>query len=163
FLGIQLAVIIAPIVTGGLGEGIAWHYGFGAAGIGMALGLAIYLLGRKHLPPDRIGSRKADAAPPAKLTRRDYLRMALLIGLLPVLACSALGNQEIFNGYLLWGDAHYDLTLPTLPSWLGPWIGEFSGKKVPTSWLISFDAIISTVTLISVIAFWRWYGKFRKE
>ena len=45
-LGIQIAVIVAPIVTGGLGEGVAWHYGFGAAGVGMLIGLIVYLSGR---------------------------------------------------------------------------------------------------------------------
>lgn len=160
-LGIQLAVIFAPIVTGGLGEGIAWHYGFGAAGVGMALGLAIYLLGRKHLPQDRIGAGAEKNARP-KLTSRDWVSIAVLVGLLPVLAASALGNQEIFNAYLLWGDKHYDLTVPVLPSWI-PWVDSISGKTLPTSWLVSFDAIISTVTMIAVIAFWRAYGKIRKE
>src|SRR6185503_2993162 len=51
FLGIQIAVVAAPIVTGGLGA-IAWHWGFGAAGVGMTIALFVYLAGRKHLPPD---------------------------------------------------------------------------------------------------------------
>ena len=41
--GIQVAVIIAPLVTGGLAQEIAWHWGFGAAGVGMVIGLLIFL------------------------------------------------------------------------------------------------------------------------
>ena len=52
-LGVQIAVIVAPIVTGFLGEKVAWHYGFGAAGVGMAIALVVYRWGRKYLPPER--------------------------------------------------------------------------------------------------------------
>ncbi len=50
FLGIQLAVIIAPIICGGLSQKVEWHLGFLASGVGMMLGLAIYLFGRKTFP-----------------------------------------------------------------------------------------------------------------
>jgi proton-dependent oligopeptide transporter, POT family len=149
-LGIQIAVIIAPIVTGGLGEGVAWHYGFGAAGVGMLVGLVVYLSGRKYLPPERPRGRgAAKAAPAPKLTGRDWATMLVLIALLPVLAATAIGNQEIFNAYLLWGDANYNLV--------------FFGQTMPTSWLISLDAIISTITVGAAIVFWTWWSKRWKE
>jgi POT family proton-dependent oligopeptide transporter len=164
FLGIQIAVIAAPIVTGGLGA-MSWHYGFGAAGVGMAIALVVYLSGRKYLPPDHrkvAAAAKAQGKPADKLTRRDWAAMALLVVMLPVLAASALGNQEIFNAYLLWGDAHYNLTVPVLPTWI-PWADAISGRTMPTAWLVSLDAIVSTVTLIGVVAFWRWYSTRRRE
>ena len=49
---IQLAVIVAPIVCGTLGELYDWHWGFAAAGVGMVVGGAIYLKGRPHFPPE---------------------------------------------------------------------------------------------------------------
>jgi POT family proton-dependent oligopeptide transporter len=52
YLFINAAVIVAPLVTGTLGEKAGWHYGFGAAGVGMILGLVIYLSGRKWLPAE---------------------------------------------------------------------------------------------------------------
>lgn len=36
--------------------GVGWHYGFGAAGVGMLLGLIVYLIGQRHLPPDHTTS-----------------------------------------------------------------------------------------------------------
>src|SRR5262249_15502870 len=57
-LGVQIAVIVAPLVCGFLGEKVAWHWGFGAAGVGMTVALAVYLSGRKYLPPDRVLDRK---------------------------------------------------------------------------------------------------------
>lgn len=41
-LFINAAVIIAPLIAGTLGEVYGWHYGFGAAGVGMLISLAIY-------------------------------------------------------------------------------------------------------------------------
>ena len=78
FLGIQVAVIVAPVVTGFLGEKIAWHYGFGAAGVGMAVALVVYRWGRKYLPPERPRGAMAKSEPKEKLSARDWATMAVL-------------------------------------------------------------------------------------
>jgi POT family proton-dependent oligopeptide transporter len=49
YMGINLGALIAPIVCGYLGQRIDWHYGFGAAGVGMTLGLVQYLLSGDRL------------------------------------------------------------------------------------------------------------------
>ncbi len=51
YMGINLGAFIAPLICGYLGERVGWHYGFGAAGVGMVFGLCLYLWGRnKYLP-----------------------------------------------------------------------------------------------------------------
>ena len=52
YLGINAGVIAAPLIVGTLGEKIGWHWGFGAAGVGMLIALAIYIAGQKYLPPE---------------------------------------------------------------------------------------------------------------
>jgi POT family proton-dependent oligopeptide transporter len=42
YMGINLGALIAPLITGYLGERVGWHYGFGAAGVGMLLGLITF-------------------------------------------------------------------------------------------------------------------------
>ena len=49
YMGINLGAGVAPLICGYLGENIDWHYGFGAAGVGMTLGLIQYVLGAKYL------------------------------------------------------------------------------------------------------------------
>jgi POT family proton-dependent oligopeptide transporter len=49
YMGINLGGFIAPLITGYLGQRIGWHWGFGAAGIGMTLGLIQYVLGGSRL------------------------------------------------------------------------------------------------------------------
>ena len=49
YMGINIGAFLGPIVTGFLGEGYRWHWGFGAAGVGMVLGLIQYRLGAHHL------------------------------------------------------------------------------------------------------------------
>jgi POT family proton-dependent oligopeptide transporter len=44
YMGINAGALIAPIITGLLGERIGWHWGFGAAGIGMLIGLVTFRL-----------------------------------------------------------------------------------------------------------------------
>jgi len=45
YLGINLGAFIAPLLCGYLGERYGWHYGFSAAGIGMAVGMVVFWIG----------------------------------------------------------------------------------------------------------------------
>jgi POT family proton-dependent oligopeptide transporter len=61
YMGINLGAFFATLICGYLGQTYGWAYGFGAAGIGMTLGLIQYLMGQKHLrgkadPPKPIGA-----------------------------------------------------------------------------------------------------------
>jgi POT family proton-dependent oligopeptide transporter len=42
YMGINVGALAAPLITGFLGERVGWHYGFGAAGVGMVIGLITY-------------------------------------------------------------------------------------------------------------------------
>lgn len=141
-LAVQIAVIASPLVCGTLGEVYGWGWGFGAAGIGMLIGLATYLFGRSTYPPEPIKTQSTAVARP-RLSNNDWIKIAVLILLLPVLATSLVGNQQIGNAYPLWAETHFQLV--------------FFGKTMPTSWLQSVDAIFSTITMLMVVAFWRWW------
>ncbi|MCU1265223.1 MAG: Di-/tripeptide transporter [Acidobacteria bacterium] len=56
YMGINLGALLAPLVVGYLGQNIEWHYGFGAAGVFMVLGLLQYVLGKNRLRG--VGERK---------------------------------------------------------------------------------------------------------
>ncbi len=63
YIAINVSVILAPLISGTLGENIAWHYGFGTAGIVMVAGLLLYLKAGPWLPPEnRAEQRKASSA-----------------------------------------------------------------------------------------------------
>lgn len=49
YIGINLGAFLAPLIVGYIGEKIGWHYGFGLAGIGMLLGQAVFMWGRRYL------------------------------------------------------------------------------------------------------------------
>ena len=142
-LSVQVAVIISPLICGTLGQKVAWHWGFGAAGIGMLLGLVIYLSGRSWLPPEPKRDPVSRAAR-APLTARDWRAVIVLVALLPVLAVGIIGNQEILNAYLVWAQPTFQLT--------------FFGFDMPVTWIASVDSIISAVTLVMVVGFWRWWA-----
>ena len=44
YMGINIGALLAPLITGYLGERVGWHWGFGAAGVGMVIGLITYKL-----------------------------------------------------------------------------------------------------------------------
>ncbi len=144
FLGIQIAVIVSPLVCGTLGQTVGWHWGFGAAGVGMVIGLGIYLAGRYALPPEP-ARNKANREPQPKLTGKDWKVIIILVALLPVLAAGLVSNQEIFNAYLIWAQKNFQLV--------------FFGETMPITWMLSVDAFISTALMAFVIWFWRWWSK----
>ncbi|HZZ37082.1 MAG TPA: oligopeptide:H+ symporter, partial [Caulobacteraceae bacterium] len=129
YLGINAGVIIAPLVTGTLAEKVAWHYGFAAAGVGMLVSLVIYLSGRRYLPPDPPRLTRAVRAEHPPMTAHDWRTVALLVVMIPVLSASIVGNNEIFNAYLVWAERSADLRL--------------FGQPILTEWLISVDSIVS--------------------
>lgn len=49
YIGINVGAFLSSLIVGYVGETYGWHYGFGLAGIGMALGIAQYVLGQKYL------------------------------------------------------------------------------------------------------------------
>ncbi len=147
-LFIAVAAVIAPLVCGTLGEKYAWKWGFGAAGIGMVVGLVTYLTGRKYLPPEPPLTRKVrEKRPP--LTPDERRVILVLVLLLPVLALVQIGNEQMFNAYLLWGERSFDLT--------------FAGWTMPVTWLISIDSILAIAAMSGSLAFWRWWGARRVE
>ncbi len=148
-MAVQIAVIAAPIVCGTLGEKVGFHWGFGAAGVGMLIGLATYLAGRRWLPPEP-ASRSGDttvAQPP--LTRAELKRLVLLVCLLPVMVLSVIGNTQLNLGFSVWSDKHMDLLM--------------FGWQVPVTWLAMVDAVVSTITGAATIAFWLWWSRRREE
>lgn len=150
YIGINAGVIISPLICGTLGEKVGWHWGFGAAGVGMVIGLCIYLSGRKYLPPDpKLDTVAQPAQPKPAMSRRDWQVMILLLLLIPVLAVGSIGNQELYNAYLIWADRSYDFFL--------------FGLRLPTTFLATLDAATGVLTLIGVVAFWRWYGSKWRE
>ncbi len=66
YMGINIGSFAATLLCGWLGETFGWSYGFGAAGIGMIIGLITFTYGQKHL----LGL--AEPPEPAKL-KKNFL------------------------------------------------------------------------------------------
>jgi len=147
-LAIALAVIAAPLISGTLGEKIGWGWGFGAAGVGMLVGLATYLAGRTWLPPAEPRDR-ANAGAGSRLTPSEWRTVLALVALLPVLGATQVGNQQMFNAFLVWGEANFEL--------------HFAGFEMPVTWLLSADAAIAVLCMTLAIVFWQAYGRRWKE
>jgi len=148
-LVVQLAGILTPLVCGTLGEVYGWHWGFGAAGVGMVIGMSTYLLGRYALPQEPKLLRDDNSAARQKLGRDEWRNVIVLVALLPVLALGIVGNQEIFNAYIVWAERSYNLKL--------------FGHTMPVTWILSFGNISSAMTIVASVLFWRWWSGRHRE
>jgi POT family proton-dependent oligopeptide transporter len=100
YMGINLGAFAAPLVIGTVGESVDWHLGFALAALGMALGLAQFLLGSRHLAPHSSVVPKPLSADEKAAT----LRKAALWAGVAVVAYAVLG----FSG-------HYTLNWVLVP------------------------------------------------
>jgi POT family proton-dependent oligopeptide transporter len=74
------------LASAGMRPDISWHWGFGAAAVGMFLGLVQYVLGGRHLSPDGLRPvRPSDPAAAARV-RRQIRLVGLVTGGLVLLA-----------------------------------------------------------------------------
>jgi POT family proton-dependent oligopeptide transporter len=144
YMAIQISVIVAPLISGTAGEKLGWHYGFGCAGIVMVIGLLIYMRAGPWLPADRPHQPAVAGEKVKKFEPGDGLRIFAIVLLIPSLAVSLLPNQEMQNAYMVWADQHFDLTI--------------GGFRMPTTWLITYDSIVSFITLLGITTFWQWRG-----
>lgn len=99
YMGINLGSFMAVIACGYLGEVYGWAYGFGLAGIGMVLGLVVFLVGQPWL------EGRADPPNPATLKQRGFLFLnkewTIYIGSLLMVAVSyALIQMREVTGLL---------------------------------------------------------------
>ena len=142
YVGINLGAFLAPLVCGTSGEELGWHYGFAAAGVGMLIGLVIYLAAAPILPPDHLATPARHSADP--LGRDDRRAIAALIVLfVPVTLFWATYEQQ-GNTIALWADAHTDRTINLLV-----WAGE-----IPTTWFQAFNPFMIFAFTPLVVALW---------
>jgi POT family proton-dependent oligopeptide transporter len=99
YMGINLGAFLAPLVAGTLGENLGWHYGFAAAGIGMALGLTQFLWSQSTLG---VAGLKASQT---HLSKDDYILV-----LFWVLGCSVVLAAGV-GTWSLWGEFFRSLSL----------------------------------------------------
>jgi POT family proton-dependent oligopeptide transporter len=100
YMGINLGAFIGPLVVGYLGEGINWHYGFAAAGVGMVAGLIQYRiqlpkLGAAGLLPTRDTSVAGDAAGLRNEWRGFWVAVALLVALVAAALAGAFSIDPV--------------------------------------------------------------------
>jgi POT family proton-dependent oligopeptide transporter len=79
YLGINLGAFFAPLVVGWLAAGDRWHLGFGAAAVGMALGLLQYVIGGRHSLRG-VGERPGVPLAPHEMRRAGLIVAAAAAG-----------------------------------------------------------------------------------
>ena len=109
YVGVNVGAVLGILICSTLGETIGWHWGFGAAGIGMLAGLTIYLAGGKYLPPESRAPAPAAAIAPAPAARRhDWQTVQLLLGIALAVVVFRGAYEQVGNTVALWADSGVD-------------------------------------------------------
>jgi len=153
YVGINVGATLSPFIAGTLGENVSPYgrWGFFSAGIGMILGLIIYLWGQRHLAPDNVMKRASatDAKPVEPLTPDDWKKIWALIVLCLLNIPFWTVYEQQGNTLALWVDSNTNRMI---------W-----GWEMPATWYQSFNAIMIVAFTPVVLAFWRWQEKRKTE
>jgi proton-dependent oligopeptide transporter, POT family len=148
YVGINVGAFLAPLVCGTLGERAGWQYGFAAAGVGMCIGLCIYLYALPLLPPDELQKARA-AQGRSNVERRPLDRdewraiIALLVLFVPNTLFWAT-YEQMGNTTILWIDANVDRTVD-----LFGWI-----VQIPTTTFLAFNPFMIFAFTPFVVTLW---------
>ncbi|MFZ0148442.1 MAG: peptide MFS transporter [Xanthobacteraceae bacterium] len=149
YVGINLGAFLAPLVCGTLGEGVGWHYGFAAAGVGMVIGLCIYLYALPLLPTDEM--HKVQAAQGGQSARKppDASERRAVLALLALFVPNTLfwaAYEQMGNTIILWADAYTDRSLD---AHLFGWSAE-----IPTTWFLAVNPFMIFAFTPIIVALW---------
>lgn len=126
YVGVNLGAFLAPLVCGTLGERIGWQWGFGAAGLGMLVGLGIYIAGARYLPAEPERSATVDRSASTQDGLRERVTTLVQIALLVSLFRAAY--EQVGNTVALWADVG-----------INRHIGSF---VIPRTWFQSLNPLI---------------------
>ena len=141
YVGINLGAFLAPLVCGTLGEELGWHYGFAAAGVGMTLGLVIYLYATPTLPSDAFAKRAPLNQP---LDRTAWQSIAALLLLFAPVSLFWATYEQQGNTIVLWADQFTDR--------------HFFGGEIPVTWFQAFNPFMIFAFTPFIVSLWRWQG-----
>jgi POT family proton-dependent oligopeptide transporter len=139
YVGVNIGGFLAPLLCGTIGELYGWHYGFGLAGVGMLAGLAIYLSGQRHLPPEPARPVPATAAAGKGGFDRQTLLALLGIGVAVTVFRSAY--EQVGNTVALWADTGLDR--------------QAGGFLIPMTWFQSLNPLFVMLMTPPLLAWWR--------
>ena len=139
YVGVNIGGFLAPLICGTLGELYGWHYGFGAAGVGMLVGLSIYLWGQRYLPAQTLQAAVTrDGPPSARFTRK----IVLLLGAIALSVMVFRGAYEqVGNTVALWADVGVDRNTPA--------------GAIPMTWFQSLNPLLVMVMTPPLLVMWR--------
>jgi len=139
YVGVNIGGFLAPLICGTLGELYGWHWGFGAAGIGMLAGLAIYLWGQRYLPEQaRHPAVEKAAAPAARFPRETIL---LLVAIALAVTVFRGAYEQIGNTVALWADAGVDR--------------HAGSATIPMTWFQSLNPLLVMLMTPPLLVWWR--------
>ncbi|WP_413557168.1 peptide MFS transporter [Bdellovibrio sp. HCB209] len=151
YMGINLGAFLSPLICGTLGQKVGWHWGFGAAGVGMLLSLVIYHFGGKNLPQSQIKSsvHEVEAQAQQPLSKNDWTRTWALTFLCVVTIFFWGVYEQQGNTLQLWADQSTD------------W--NFFGWEMPSTWYQSFNPLIIFMFAPLLDIFWKWQSRRNGE
>ena len=159
YMGINLGAFFGALTVGAVAAKYGWHYGFGLAGIGMALGQFVYVYGLKYLKGvgEYIGS---DNSPDKELMNKPLTKIEkdrMLVMFLSFLIIIVFwGAFEQAGGLMsLYTEQKTDRLLSfSLP---------FIGNEVPAAIFQSINAFFIIVFATSIGLFWSNWAKMGRE
>src|SRR5580692_944866 len=147
YVGINIGGFLAPLVCGTLGEFYGWHWGFGAAGVGMLTGLLVYVFGARYLPPQGRIARNAALLPASARSQRSTFVLLFAIGVAVTVFRGAY--EQVGNTVALWADVGIERANSLV--------------TIPMTWFQALNPLLVIVMTPLLLARWRREADARRQ
>jgi POT family proton-dependent oligopeptide transporter len=149
YLGINVGAFLAPLICGTLAIHYGWHYGFGAAGVGMLVSLTIYLCGARTLPREVRPSAVPAARAKKRLDAGERRAVLALIATCALVTLFWAAYDQQSNTLLLWAEDFTDRSVD-----LGFWRGE-----IPSPWFLAINPLMIFLLTPLIVGLWAGQGR----
>lgn len=149
YMGVNSGALLSPFICGTLGQKVGWHWGFGAAGVGMILSLIIFWAGSGLIPASQTVVQKVKSQTSEKMSRQDWNSVFALAFLCFLNIVFWAVYEQQGNTLQLWADKKTDW-------FIGGW-------EMPSTWFQSFNPAMIIIFSPLLVSLWNWQSRKNSE
>lgn len=140
YMGINAGALLAPLIAGTLGERVGWHWGFGVSGVGMLIGIVIFLATNSVLGEEGPRPNRKQQAMIQKATLAERQRV-LAIGVFAIFA------TVFATGLMQYGGLLNLFTAQNIER-------SMHGFEIPATWFLMLNPLF--IVLLGPLVAARW-------
>ena len=150
YAGKNLGAVLAPLGCGTIGELLGWRWGFTVAGVGMLVGIGVYLFGLRYLPREIPTEERKETPSERQHPRMLSARQCAQLAAVPIgVVLFILAYEQLGNTFAIWVESGVDRSIGAV--------------TIPMTWFQAINPLLVFVLTPVLILRWKRLGRQDRE